>query len=104
MNDFVAGEVMLTLRIVFHIITVLSILSWTSDHRSRFFSSLMAWVIAGGSFAAATQGMSHFYETVPKVEFPLVLLTGAWCIVILMNGGNVAKVLHATKRKLRFGR
>lgn len=104
MNDFIAGEVLLTLRIAFHLITVISILSWTSDHRSRLFSSFLAFLIAGGSLAAAAQGITHFYTTAPNVEFPLVLLSGAWCIVILMNGGNVAQVLHSAKRKLRFGR
>lgn len=102
MNDYVSGEVLLSMRIGFHIITVISILSWTSDHRSRFFSSFLAFLIAGGSLAAAAQGLSHFYASVPKVEFPLVVLSGAWAIVIVVNGGNVAQVLHSTKRRLRF--
>lgn len=103
-NDLIYGEILLALRIGFHLLTAISILSWHSDHRTRPFSSILAFLLAGGSMAAAAQGLIRFSTTAPNVEFPLVVICGSVCILILANGGNVAKMMHSTKRKLRFGR
>ena len=96
------GAVLLTIRIVFHFLTLASILCWMSDHRTKWFSSLLAFVIAGGSFAAAMQGMTQFATLAPHTEFPFLLLTVAWAILTIANGGNVAKVLHSAGKPFGF--
>ncbi|QYW06487.1 hypothetical protein uan_075 [Pseudomonas phage UAntarctica] len=103
-NDIYYGEVLLAMRIFFHVVTAVCILSWHSDHRTRVFASFLAFLLAGGSVAAAMQGYLRFHTAAPNVEFPLVVICGALAMLTIANGGNVAQMLSRTKRRFRIGR
>lgn len=103
-NDPTYGEVLLGIRIVFHMITFFSVVCYSSEHRTRWFSSLLAFCLAGSSLALATQGYSGFARIAPNSEIWLVLFVGVVTILVVANGGNVAKVLHNTRKRLPYGR
>lgn len=103
-NDPIYGEVLLSIRIVLHMITFLSVLSYSSESRTRWFSSLLAFCLAGSSLALATQSYTRFSEIAPNSEAWLVIFVGVVCILVVANGGNVAKVLHNTRKRLPYGR
>lgn len=100
-NDIYYGEILLAARVLFHFITAASILSWHSDHRTKPFTSLLAFLIAGSSIAAAFQGLLRFHSTAPNVEFPLVVLCGGFAFVTVVNGGNVGSMLNSTKQRIK---
>ncbi len=103
-NDPIYGEVLLSIRIMLHMITFLSVLSYTSEIRTRWFSSILAFCLAGSSLALAMQGYFNFTEIAPSSELWLVIFVAVVTILVVANGGNVAKVLHNTRRRLPYGR
>lgn len=103
-NDPSYGEVLLSIRIMLHMITFLSVIAYSSEHRTRLFSSLLAFVLAGTSLALAMQGYSKFDQLAPTSEIWLPMFVGAVAILVVANGGNVAKVLHNTRKRLPYGR
>lgn len=103
-NDPTYGEVLLSIRIVLHMITFFSVICYSSEHRTRLFSSLLAFLLAGTSLALATQGYSGFAKIAPNSEIWLVLFVAVVTILVVANGGNVAKVLHNTRKRLPYGR
>jgi hypothetical protein len=103
-NDPTYGEVLLSIRILLHMITFLSVLSYTSESRTRWFSSLLAYCLAGSSLALATQAYSNFRDIAPNSEAWLVIFVAVVAILVVANGGNVAKVLHNTRKRLPYGR
>ena len=100
-NDLYYGEALLTIRIIIHLVTAASILSWHSPDRTRLFTSGLAYLVAGGSMAAACQALLRFHTTAPNVEFPLVVVCGAFGLITVINGGNMAHLLSSTKRRLK---
>lgn len=103
-NDPVYGEVLLSIRIVFHMITFLSVVCYSSEQRTRWFSSLLAFGLAGSSFALAVQGYAAFDRLAPSSEVWLVIFVGIVTTLVVANGGNVAKVLHNTRKRIPYGR
>lgn len=103
-NDPTYGEVLLSIRIVFHMITFFSVIMYSSENRTRWFSSLLAFCLAGSSLALATQAYSGFSQIAPNSEIWLVMFVGIVTILVVANGGNVAKVLHNTRKRLPYGR
>lgn len=100
-NDIYYGEVLLTIRIVIHFVTAASVLAWHSPDRTRLFTSFLAYLVAGGSLAAACQGLLRFHATAPNVEFPLVVVCGAFGLITVINGGNMGSLINSTKRRLK---
>lgn len=94
------GTSWLSIRLACHLITVFSILWYMSEYRTKTFVSFLAFLVAGGSFAAFWQGITLFSETAPKAEFPLAVLAFGWMMITLLNGGNMARVLVGTKQGL----
>ena len=103
-NDPTYGEVLLSIRIVLHMITFFSVIAYSSEHRTRMFSSVLAFGLAGTSLALATQGYSGFAKIAPNSEIWLVLFVGIVTILVVANGGNVAKVLHQARKRMPYGR
>lgn len=103
-SDPTYGEVLLSIRIVFHMITFFSVICYSSEQRTRWFSSLLAFCLAGSSLALATQGYSSFAQIAPSSEVWLVIFVGVVTILVVANGGNVAKVLHNARKRIPYGR
>lgn len=103
-NDPTYGEVLLSIRILLHMITFLSVLSYSSENRTRWFSSLLAFCLAGSSLALATQSYTRFAEIAANSEAWLVIFVAVVTILVVANGGNVAKVLHNARKRLPYGR
>lgn len=103
-NDPIYGEVLLSIRIMLHVITFLSVLSYSSGSRTRWFSSVLAFALAGSSLALAVQAYTQFAEIAPDSEVWLVIFVAVVTILVVANGGNVAKVLHNTRKRLPYGR
>lgn len=103
-NDPIYGEVLLSIRIMLHVITFLSVLSYSSESRTRGFSSFLAFCLAGSSLALATHGYFHFQEFAPASEAWRVIFVAVVTILVVANGGNVAKVLHNTRKRLPYAR
>lgn len=103
-SDPVYGEMLLGIRILFHLITFLSVLCYSSTQRTRWFSSLLAFGLAGSSLALAVQGYAGFDRLAPSSEIWLVIFVGIVTILVVANGGNVAKVLHNTRKRIPYGR
>lgn len=103
-NDPTYGEVLLSIRILLHMITFFSVICYSSERRTRPFSSVLAFLLAGTSLALATQAYSGFAAIAPNSEIWLVMFVAVVTILIVANGGNVAKVLHNTRKRLPYGR
>ena len=103
-NDPTYGEVLLSIRIVFHMITFFSVICYSSESRTRWFSSMLAFCLAGSSLALATQSYTKFSTMAPNSEVWLVIFVGVVTILVVANGGNAAKVLHNTRKRLPYGR
>lgn len=103
-NDPTYGEVLLSMRILFHMITFLSVICYSSESRTRWFSSMLAFCLAGSSLALATQSYTRFDTMAPTSEVWLVIFVGVVTILVVANGGNVAKVLHNTRKRIPYGR
>lgn len=103
-NDPTYGEVLLSIRIILHMVTFFSVLCYTSERRTRWFSSFLAFCLAGSSLALATQGYSGFEHIAPNSEIWLVIFVAIVAILVVANGGNVAKVLPNTRKRLPYGR
>jgi hypothetical protein len=85
-------------------VTFFSVICYSSHHRTRLFSSLLAFLLAGTSLALATQGYAGFSRIAANSEIWLVLFVAVVTILVVANGGNVAKVLHNTRKRLPYGR
>lgn len=92
------GVFLLALRICFHGLTAASLIFYTAEHRNKPGITALALVIAGSSLACAMQGLASFDEISQRSEFPLVGLVGAWCIVTIGNGGNIARIFRNGRR------
>lgn len=91
------GDVLLSVRICLHIATLLVLLGYSSEHRTRIFSSLLAFLLAGTSFAMAMQCITRFSQYAPRIEVWSVLFFGVVLVLVTYNGGNVAKILYQAK-------
>lgn len=103
-NDPTYGEVLLSIRIALHMITFVSVLCYSSEHRTRAFSSVLAFGLAGSSLALAMQSWTGFTRMAPNSEVWLVIFVAIVTILVVANGGNVAKVLHNTRKRIPYGR
>lgn len=103
-NDPTYGEVLLSIRIVLHMITFFSVICYSSEQRTRWFSSVLAFCLAGSSLAMATQSYSGFERIAAQSEAWLVIFVGVVTILVVANGGNVAKVLHNARKRIPYGR
>lgn len=103
-NDPSYGDVLLALQIIFHMITFLSVLCYSSASRTRFFSSVLAVGLAGTSLALAAQGYTEFQDKSQTAEIWLTMFVGIVMILVVANGGNIAKVLHNTRKRIPYVR
>lgn len=97
------GNVLLAVRIALHLVTTISIVAYSSENRTRPFSTILAICLAGTSLALATQGITEFEALSRHAEPWLVMFVGAVAVIVLYNGGNVAKILHQTRKWIPNG-
>jgi hypothetical protein len=92
------GDVLLSIRICIHLATVGVLLGYSSEHRTKLFSTLLAFLLAGTSFAMAAQSLVRFAIYGPQTEIWSVLFFGVVLILISHSGGNIARVLYQDRR------
>lgn len=92
------GDVLLTFRIGIHLATVGVLLGYSSARRTKWFSTLLAFLLAGTSFAMAAQCLTRFGLYSPNTEIWSVLFFGVVLILISYSGGNIARVLYQDRR------
>lgn len=98
-NDPVGyGEALLVLRIGIHLATFAVVLGYSSEHRTRWFSTLLAFLLAGTSFAMAMQCLTKFALYGPRTEIWSVTFFAVVLILVSYNGGNVARILYQTRK------
>lgn len=98
-NDPVAyGDVLLSIRIGLHLVTFVTVLGYSSEFRTRLFSTLLAFLLAGTSFAMAVQCMTRFDVMGPVTEPWSIMFFAVVLVIVGYNGGNVAKVLHQARK------
>lgn len=85
------GAAILSLRLLLHVITAVTLVCYLSSQRSRFFPTLAAWLGGGGSMAAFFQGVTQFSERAPTTEPWVMCVVMAFAIVCLMSRGNLAR-------------
>lgn len=93
------GDVLLSIRIGIHLATVGVLLSYSSARRTKLFSTLLAFLLAGTSFAMAMQCLVRFSIYGPTTEVWSVLFFGAVLVLISYSGGNIARVLYQDRRR-----
>lgn len=95
--DLTYGTVLLSLRIMFNLITAATLIGYRSPLRKNGFATVMAMGLAGSSLAMAAQSYTRFSELAPMTEFPTVVFLGCICLLFLVNGGNVAHAYSRTQ-------
>jgi ABC-type iron transport system FetAB permease component len=97
-DPMIYGDVLLTIRICIHLATLGVLLGYSSEHRTKWFSTLLAFLLAGTSFAMAVQSLIRFSIYGPTTEIWSVLFFGVVLILISYSGGNIARVLYQDRR------
>lgn len=92
------GDVLLSIRIGIHLATVGVLLGYSSSRRTKWFSTLLAFLLAGTSFAMAAQCLTNFAVYGPRTEVWSVLFFAVVLILISYSGGNLARVLYQDRR------
>ncbi|WP_223518269.1 hypothetical protein [Pseudomonas sp. BF-R-21] len=93
------GDVLLSIRIGIHLATVGVLLSYSSSRRTKWFSTLLAFLLTGTSFAMAAQCLTKFAVYGPRTEIWSVLFFAVVLILVSYSGGNVARVLYQDRRR-----
>lgn len=97
-DPVIYGDVLLTIRICIHLATVGVLLGYSSAKRTKLFSTLLAFLLAGTSFAMAAQCLTKFEVYAPNTEIWSVLFFSVVLILISYSGGNIARVLYQDRR------
>lgn len=92
------GDVLLCFRIGIHLATVGVLLGYSSTRRTKYFSTLLAFLMAGTSFAMAAQCLTKFAIYGPKTEIWSVTFFAVVLILVSHSGGNIARVLYQDRR------
>lgn len=92
------GDVLLCFRIGIHLATVGVLLGYSSASRTKYFSTFLAFLLAGTSFAMAAQCLTKFSVYGPNTEVWSVAFFAVVLILISHSGGNIARVLYQDRR------
>lgn len=92
------GDVLLCIRIGIHLATVGVLLGYSSTRRTKYFSTFLAFLLAGTSFAMAAQCLTRFSVYGPRTEVWSVLFFAVVLVLISHSGGNLARVLYQDRR------
>ena len=88
-----SGELFLGTRMTLHLLTIGSILSYTSQHRNKFVPTALAVLIAGFSFAAFMQGLTDWRALVFNTQPWVMGLTFCLAVICVMAKGNLSRPL-----------
>lgn len=99
-EPIVYGDVLLSIRIGIHLATVGVLLGYSSSRRTKPFSTLLAFLLAGTSFAMAAQCLTKFAIYGPRTEIWSVMFFAVVLVVISYSGGNIARVLYQDRRRV----
>ncbi len=93
------GEIVLSVRLILHLITIGSVLGYVSHTRKKLVPTALAVGIVGCSLAALMQGVIEWHQLVFTTKPWIMGLVMILTIICLMSRGNVAKAPRILRRK-----
>jgi hypothetical protein len=95
LNDWTFyGEVILGTRLTLHIVTIWSIVAYTSGHRSRLMPTVLAIIIGGCSGAAAFQVVTEWRSMVFTTQPWVMGLVFSLAVICVYSKGNMSRPLR----------
>lgn len=91
-NPELIGAAILSIRLLLHVITALSLALYLSERRSRWWPTCIAVIGGGCSLAAFFQGVGEFHTTAPRTQPWVMGITFAFAAACLYSRGNMAKL------------
>lgn len=98
-----SGEIILATRLVLHVITIWSVLSYASQRRTKFLPTALACMIGGFSAAAIFQGIIEWRSLVFNTQPWVMGLTFCLAVICVRSRGNLAKTLWFIYPRKRNG-
>lgn len=97
-NPELIGAAILSLRLLLHIITALSLALYLSERRSRWWPTCIAIIGGGCSMAAFFQGVGEFHSTAPRTQPWVMGIVMAFAAACLYSRGNMARIFTSRWR------
>jgi len=95
LNDWTLyGEVILGTRLTLHLVTIWSIVAYTSSHRSRLMPTALAIIIGGCSAAAAFQVVTEWRNLIFTTQPWLMGLVFSLAVICICSKGNMSRPLR----------
>lgn len=95
LNDLTLyGEAILGTRLVLHLVTIWSIVAYTSSHRSRFMPTALAVIIGGCSGAAAFQVVTEWKTLIFTTQPWVMGLVFSLAVICVCSKGNMSRPLR----------
>lgn len=95
LNDWTTyGEVILGTRLALHLVTIWSIVRYTSSHRSRFMPTALAVIIGGCSGAAAFQIATEWHSLIFTTQPWVMGLVFSLAVICVCSRGNLSRPLR----------
>ena len=93
------GEIILSVRLLLHVITIWSVVSYVSHHRKKMLPTALAVGIVAFSLAAFFQGVIDWNQLVFNTKPWIMGLVLILAIICVRSKGNVAKSWHGYRRR-----
>lgn len=95
LNDLTTyGEVILGTRLALHVVTIWSIVAYTSSHRSRLMPTVLAIIIGGCSGAAAFQVVTEWRSLIFTTQPWVMGLVFSLAVICVCSKGNMSRPLR----------
>lgn len=95
LNDWTLyGEVILGTRLTLHLVTIWSIVAYTSAHRSRLMPTALAIIIGGCSCAAVFQVVTEWSSLVFTTQPWVMGLVFSLAVICVYSKGNMSRPLR----------
>ena len=91
-NPEIIGALILSLRLLLHLVTATSIALYVSEKRSKAWPTVIAIIGGGCSMAAFWQGVGEFHTTAPRTQPWVMGVTFAFAAACVYSRGNMAKI------------
>lgn len=93
------GEIILSIRLALHLITIWSVVSYVSHKRKKLVPTCLAVGIVAFSLAALFQGIIDWHQLVFNTKPWIMGLVLILAVICVRSKGNVAKSWHGYRRK-----
>lgn len=93
------GVVILSTRLILHVVTALSLALYLSERRSRWWPTAVAIIGGGCSLAAFFQGVGEFKTAAPHTQPWVMGITFSFAAACLYSRGNMARIFTNWPRR-----